>query len=75
MVFAHFPESAKTFAGRRHVLGQRWGGEQKREYVLRALVGEHLGRGQDGDGSVVVKRLLEEVTLQARSLICHNVWK
>lgn len=49
----------------------------KREGVLAefTLAGEHLGRGQDGDGSVVVKRLLEEVTLQTRSLICHDVWR
>lgn len=57
----------------RHLLGERgmywgrWGrGAEGREYV-QGLVGEHLGRGQDGDGSVVVKRLLEEVILQARS--------
>ena len=49
----------------------------KREGVLAefTLAGEHLGRGQDGDGSVVVKSLLEEVTLQTRSSICHDVWR
>lgn len=77
MLFAHIPESAKTFAGREACTGAEVAGKgaRGRECLLRASAGEHLGRGQDGDGSVVVKRLLEEVALQASSSICHDVWR